>query len=232
MLTLAIETATSHTSVAVADEGRELSAWREVTGQDLCRRLAGEVHGALSRSGRGFAEVQLLAVGLGPGSFTSLRVGLATAKGIALARDVPLVGVSSLQAMAWQFRSRLSGLVCPVLDAKRRELYAAICRVSAREVEVIEKEFVASPADLAARLALLPEPVTVFGELDQLSPEDRAHLSGLAPPEPAWPDASAIADLGRRRYAERGADEISPLRPIYVRVSYAEESHHLDLGLR
>jgi tRNA threonylcarbamoyladenosine biosynthesis protein TsaB len=232
MLVLALETATPRTSVVVAEDGRELAAWRELTHQDLCRRLAAETGEVLRRAARAFADLDLVAVGLGPGSFTATRVGLATAKGFALAHDLPLVGISSLAAMAWASRAPVTGLVCPVLDAKRGEVYGALYRVEQGAVEEVRPAFVATAADLTAQLSALGEPVTILAESDRLPPDIRAALRDLLWPEPVWPDATAIAELGQRRFAERGGDELGPLRPIYVRMSYAEESLHLDLGLR
>ena len=232
MITLAIETATSHASVAVVEDGRELAAWREATHQDLCQRLAHEARSALERAGRSFGEVGLIAAGLGPGSFTSVRVGLATAKGFALARDLPLAGVPSMAAMAWQMRDRLPGLVCPIIDAKRGELYAGLYRVGAELPARAAEEWVTTAADLAARLDALGEPVAVIGDPGQLPAADVALLGDRIRPEAAWPDAAAVADLAVKRFGAGGSDEIGPLRPIYVRMSYAEESRRLDLGLR
>jgi tRNA threonylcarbamoyladenosine biosynthesis protein TsaB len=232
MLVLAIETATHHASVVIRDGERELAAWREVTHQDLCQRLAAEVSGALLSAGRGFADLELVAVGLGPGSFTSVRIGMATAKGIAFARGIPLVGVPSLQAMAWGARHDLSGLVCPVTDAKRSELYTALYRVQGDDVQQLEKESVATASDLVARLSGLREPVTVVGEPAMLTGDDVARFGDMIWREALWPDAAAVADMGARRYNQTGEDAVGPLRPIYVRMSYAEESRKLDLGLR
>ena len=132
MLTLAIETATEQAGVVLWEAGRELAAWREVTRQDLLVRLAGQVSQVLSQAERDFEELDLICIGLGPGSFTSLRVGLATAKGLSLAHGTPLVGVGSLAAMAWDFRARVTGLACPVLDARRGNS-TADCSASVRE---------------------------------------------------------------------------------------------------
>jgi len=232
MLVLAIETATNHSSVVLADDDRELASWREVTRQDLCQRLALEVSRVLEKAEKRFGDLQLVAAGLGPGSFTSVRVGLATAKGIALARDIPLVGVSSLEAMVWQTRGRLAGVVCAVIDAKRGELYASSYRVERGRLEQVERESVATAADLVARLASLGQPAVVIGEPEQLSRQDVERFGHILRRPAAWPDAAAIAELGLRRYNARGEDEIGPLRPIYVRMSYAEESRKIDLGLR
>ena len=236
MLVLALETAVARASVVLADGDRELSAWRADTRRDLCSRFASEIGAVISRAGRSFDELDLLAVGLGPGSFTALRVGLATAKALAVARDLPLVGIPSLAAMAWQVRDRLTGLVCPMLDARRGEIYAALYRVAQDRVDSVVPEFAADTETLAERLSSAEEPVTLFGQLDRLPAADLAR----ALPEPAalWsdetilPDALAVAQLARRRFAAQGPDDAASLRPIYVRLSYAEERFDIDLGLR
>jgi len=236
MLVLAVETATECASVALVEEGRELASWRERTHQDLLLRLAGEVGRVLSRAGRTFAQLDLVCAGLGPGSFTSLRVGLATAKGLCLAYGAPLTGVSSLAAMAWQRRAHITGLACPVLDARRGEVYGGLFRIGGESVTRLAEEFVASPAGLAERLAGCECPVSVFGEVDRLPVGELADaLAGraeLVRDEVVLPDAGAVAALGARRFAEAGADDLTSLHPIYVRKSYAEEKLDLDLGLR
>ncbi len=236
MLTLALDTAVRRASVVLADDDRELASWRADTHQDLCRRLAPEISDLIERAGRTFPDIDLIAVGLGPGFFTSLRVGLATAKAIALSLDRPLVGVSSLAAMAWHARDRLAGLVCPMLDARRGEVYAAIYRASPHRVEQVEPEFVADPSGLGQRLRPHEESVHLFGQMDAI-PVDRI-VEAVGPRacphrrEAVLPDALAVAQLSRRRYTRQGGDDPAPLRPIYVRKSYAEERFDIDLGMR
>jgi len=231
MPVLALETATTRASVVLAKDDGELAAWRDTTHQDLCRRLAGEVEAVLADADMSFADPSLVAVGLGPGSFTSLRVGLATAKAIAFSRQVPLVGVSSLAAMAWQVRDRISGLLCPVLDAKRGDLYAACYRLLPDGLAPVAAEFVANPRELVDKLTAIDEPITAFGQWGEVPVGDLGSVT-IWSEEEVLPDALAVAQLARRHYAERGADDIGPLHPIYVRKSYAEEKFDLDLGLR
>ena len=184
-----------------------------------------------AKAGVSFADLDLVAVGLGPGSFTSLRIGLATAKGIALAHDLPLVGVSSLAAMAWQMKGLLPGLLCPVTDARRGDLYAAVYRSLLDGLEVVKPEFVAKPAHIAELLGQLGGPVSVFGML-ALEQADELRAAATIHPEPVFPEAPAVARLGRRRFLASGSDDLATLRPIYVRMSYAEEHFDIDLGLR
>jgi len=235
MLVLALETATEHASVVLAEDDRELAAWRAVTRQDLCLRLAAEMTQVLDQAGADPGDVALVAVGLGPGSFTALRVGLATAKGFCLARGAPLVGVSALEAMAWQVRDRVSGMACPVIDARRGEVYAGLFQVTGRQVTQTGEEFVARPQELRKRLAALGQPVSLLGQVDRIQPEALAGLRGggvAVLEDPVAPEALAIARIGRTRYLAHPVDEIDSARPIYVRRSYAEERFDIDLGLR
>ena len=235
MLVLALETATEHTSVVLAEDDRELASWRGVTRQDLCLRLAAEVTQVLEQAGADSGDVALVAAGLGPGSFTSLRVGLATAKGFCLARGVPLVGVPALEAMAWQVKDRVSGTVSPVIDARRGQVYAALFKVAGAQVVRETEEFIARPADLGKRLRALGAPVSLVGQVDRLQPDALAELQGdriQVLGDPVAPDALAVACIGRQRYLSRPVDEIDSARPIYVRRSYAEERFDIDLGLR
>jgi tRNA threonylcarbamoyladenosine biosynthesis protein TsaB len=234
MLVLAIETATERASVALVQTGIERAAWHSVTSEDLCRCLAPEVGGVIARGKAAFPQLDLIAVGLGPGSFTSLRIGLATAKAIALAHDLPLVGASSLAAMAWQMRDTVDGLLCPALDARRGDLYAAIYRASNGGIEQVTAEFLATPDALAAVLKEQAAPVAIFGRLPPAAVEQIKQAGGNAVDmiaAPVLPSAQAVAELGRQRFESRGADDLAALRPIYIRKSYAEEAFDIDLRL-
>ncbi len=240
MLILAIETATERSSVSLLQDDRELAAWREDSRHDLCRRLAAEAGRVLAAAEVDFSLIDLFAVGLGPGSFTSLRVGLATAKAFAYSLGKPLVGIPSFQAMCRQVQSRCSCLLCPILDARRGEFYAAFYRPGPGLPEAVIPEFVAAPEQIADRVRRADSQVAVFGHADRLSARQitafeeagAVLLSGEV-----VPDARAVGELARARFQSDGPDEPpppgrAPLRPIYVRKSYAEEAADIDLGLR
>ncbi|MBN1459799.1 MAG: tRNA (adenosine(37)-N6)-threonylcarbamoyltransferase complex dimerization subunit type 1 TsaB [Armatimonadetes bacterium] len=233
MLILSIETATEHAGVGLFEDQTERAAWRSDTDRDLCRQLAAQIADVLARGSVCFDELALLTVGLGPGSFTSLRIGLATAKAISLAREIPLVGVSSLDAMSWQQRDATTAL-CPLLDARRGELYAALHRPDAEALATLLPPFLAEPGELLDRLIAHDRPVTILGHL---TPDQREVFVSREPQvtlleAPVFPDPAAVAALGRQAFEARGADDLAALRPIYVRKSYAEESFDIDLGLR
>ncbi len=235
MLVLALETASERASAALVAGGEVRAAWHGETAGNLCRQFAPRIADVLGQSGAAFDEIELVAVGLGPGSFTSLRIGLATAKAIALSRDLPLVGVSSFAAMAWQARHRFSGLICPVLDAKRGDLYAAGYRVADGQMHQLQPEIAAKPEAVVAAMKEHGGPVTFLGPM---APEQAQALEDLSPEgwkvvrDPVHPDAACIAELGRVRFESQGSDDLTSLRPLYVRMSYAEERFDIDLGLR
>jgi tRNA threonylcarbamoyladenosine biosynthesis protein TsaB len=112
-LILAFDTATDVTTSALLDDGRVLGERTSIAG-----RLLGDVHDLLEGAGRDAGELDALVVGTGPGSFTSTRIGLAVARGLALALDIPVAGVSTLDALA----AGGDDLV-PVVDARRREVF-------------------------------------------------------------------------------------------------------------
>ncbi len=234
MLTLAIETATERASAALLDGDLERAAWESELLEDLCRHLATHLADVVARGKAAFSQLDLVAIGLGPGSFTSLRIGLATAKAIAISHDVPLVGVSSLAAMAWQMKDSASGLLCPALDAKRGDLYAAVYRATAQGIEAERPEFVTRPDLLGATLREQGRPVRVFGHIPPAAIdliEEAAGTGATVVRAPVHPAARAVAELSKRHFESEGPDDPASLRPIYLRKSYAEEASHIDLKL-
>jgi tRNA threonylcarbamoyladenosine biosynthesis protein TsaB len=124
-------------------------------------RLLRGVDALLDLLGLSIGSVGVIAVALGPGSFTGLRVGIATAKGLALARGIPAYGLSTLAAMALHFRRR--GLpVAPVIDAGRREVYAALFRVEDGLLREIREETAGPPEEFFSSLP--PEPILLCGD--------------------------------------------------------------------
>jgi tRNA threonylcarbamoyladenosine biosynthesis protein TsaB len=119
-------------------------------------RLLALVENALQQSGVGWADLDRIAVGVGPGGFTGLRIGIATARALAQAHGLPLVPVSSLAALA----ANANGLVAAVLDARRGEVFAAVYD-SGRELVA---PAALAPAALAARLEQLDRPVRALGD--------------------------------------------------------------------
>jgi tRNA threonylcarbamoyladenosine biosynthesis protein TsaB len=123
MRTVVIDTALSACTAAVCAQGRVLGVRSEVMARGHSERLGGFVREAVGESGAGFAALDRIGVTVGPGSFTGLRVGLAFALGLGQALDRPVVGISTLQALAWSVETGPAGPVAAAIDARRGEIY-------------------------------------------------------------------------------------------------------------
>lgn len=228
MKTVGFDTATDDTVVAGLDGDRAV-AERVIAPADSGRPLhsqtlleaATDAADALG----GWNEVDRIAVGLGPGTFTGIRIGVATAAGLALSTGVPAVGVSTLAALGVSLarESGLEGPVVPVLDARRGEIFAGLYNHAGRE---LEPPFVCPPDELAARIdeytSRLPQPPLVGGPgaVRFVRELDRA---GIHVPCPE----SALHRLSGRAVCELGAGAArsqpgKPLEPIYLRVPDAQ----------
>jgi tRNA threonylcarbamoyladenosine biosynthesis protein TsaB len=245
MLVAALDTATLTLSCALVrlDPGappslvrarREIAGARPGAGEPRGHggRLPGALSSLLEAEGLRLEDVGAFAVGLGPGSFTGLRIGLATWKGLAYAGRRPIAGVSSLAAMALAAaRGAPEGAVLlPLLDARKGEVYAGFYRAVGGGVEAIAPEAALPPAALAGRAAALPGAL-VFGEGREAYPEPLAALArpwpaGAAPEGPLLlsPDALAVATLAAPGLAGAAYDAqaLFALEPHYVRKSEAE----------
>jgi len=129
MRILAIESSAKAASIALVDEGKLIAQNMQHAGLTHSVTLLPMIHSLLRDMGRTIQDIDQIAVAHGPGSFTGIRIGLATAKGLAMGADKPLIGVSSLEAMAHQGKHLGEGIVCPVMDARREQVYNALFTV-------------------------------------------------------------------------------------------------------
>lgn len=225
---LAVETTTPILSVALCRDAAILGETTVACGRAHSERLLETIHWVLDQSGTSKDDLNILAVSVGPGSFTGARVGIAAMKGLALGLKLPLVGVPSLDAM-----TRLShfqdGAVCPILDAKMAEVFGAHYHFENGVRTKLTPDRVCSVEDL---LADLSGPVTVLGDGVDLY-IDRIHS---ALPEAQFvahahhaPRASAVAAEALQLLSEGDTGDPAAVKPVYLRKSQAEEAHAAKL---
>jgi tRNA threonylcarbamoyladenosine biosynthesis protein TsaB len=206
MLVLALDTCLATCSVAVSDGERVLAHAREAMARGHQERLAPMAREVMADAGVAFDDLDRIGVTVGPGSFTGLRVGVAFAKGLALALGKPTVGVGALEALA----AEADGLVFPAIDARRGQLYLQ----GFDEGRALMAPDALTAGDAAARVAELSQgrPFTLVGSgaplLAELGPAAR-----IVPAEGA--DARAVARLAAARAP-------APLRPLYLRAPDAK----------
>jgi len=241
MLVAALDTATLTLSCALCEvRGGEVALLAERTERAPAKpgsrgptgghgaRLPAALTDLLVAADRKLADVEGYAIGLGPGSFTGLRIGLATWKGLAYASRRPIAGASSLAAMALAAAPEAGegALLVPLLDAKKGEVYAGFYRAEGHAVAAVAPDAALAPAALAARVAALAaegaRPLAFGGGLDAYR-DALASVPALAG-EVVTPPASAVARLCARALegAAYDAARLFALEPHYVRASEAE----------
>ena len=204
MLLLALDTATPSVTVALHDGSRVLASQTEVTARKHGELLAAIIERALAAAGAGRADLEAVAVGTGPGPYTGLRAGLMTARVMASALNLPLVGVCTLDVIAREAAAGAAGREFIVAtDARRKEVYWARYAPGGQR---IAGPSVGAPADVTAGGAASP----VAGEGAALYPGMAACAIS-----PRYPDAARLAEIAAERLAEHAPPE--PAEPLYLR---------------
>jgi tRNA threonylcarbamoyladenosine biosynthesis protein TsaB len=219
MRLLSIETATPLASVAIVEEGGVLAESSLRAPMRHLEWLLPAIERMLAHLGLAPAAIDAVAVSCGPGGFTGLRIGIATAAAWATMRRVPLLGVSTLEALACV--PGVEGLVLPVLDAHRGEVAGALYRI-ARDgsAECLVPPLVVTPERLMAEMMAHPGAVLVVGDgLCRCGPAVRASLGDRARIGGAQihPRASAVGWLALPRLALGERVQPAALRPLYGR---------------
>ena len=224
MLLLAFETSAKAASVALFDGEKLLGESYQNTGLTHSQTLLVMAKELLQQCGKAPADVQAVAVANGPGSFTGVRIGAAAAKGFAWGAEVPLFGVSTLEAMALGLGLR-DGYICPVMDARRSQVYNALFYVNQGVFTRVCPDRAIALSDLAEELKILSKPVFLVGDGSILCYNAlRESVPGLILPAEHQLHQRAIGvGLAALRQMENGiSTDASALTPNYLRLSQAE----------
>ena len=224
MKILAFETSAKAASVALLDENKLLGEGYQNTGLTHSQTLMVMAEDVLRQCNLTAQDVDAVAVAQGPGSFTGVRIGVAAAKGFAWGKQIPCYGVSTLEAMA-ESLGIYEGIVCPVMDARRSQVYNALFRAEKGSLSRITEDRAISLADLGEELKNSTNPVFLVGDganlcyntLESkvpnlvLPPEHRLHQRAVGV-------GLLAANMAREGIAPSGAE----LTPNYLRLSQAE----------
>jgi tRNA threonylcarbamoyladenosine biosynthesis protein TsaB len=221
MRILAIETATLAGGAALVEEGRVVGESVLNIAITHSERLMAVVDRLLQDCGWETRHLEGLAVSVGPGSFTGLRVGIATAKGLGLALGLPAAAVPTLDAMA-AILPFADAAVCPVLDARKGEVYLSLYHWNGHAMER-DWEYLALPPRAAAER--LPAPVILLGDGVPACLPHIEHLGSrvrVAPAAQSLPSPAVVGQLGHAMLISGQGLEAEALTPIYLRPSEAE----------
>lgn len=233
MRVLGIETSADVTGVAVVDEKGVLAELSFRHAMQLSRFLLPRTQEVLALAGVSMRELDGVAVSIGPGSFTGLRIGVTAAKTLAYASGLPVVGVPTLEALALETPAPGTTLIASLMSASSTDVFAALYQWSAGRLEPRAEELMLPASELAQRLARTPLEIVMTGLIgphrELFIAAAGGRLSLVA--EDHAPRPATIAAYGRKRLLAGEGDPVHSLAPRYLRPSAAEARRVAPAGV-
>ncbi|MBQ5584342.1 MAG: tRNA (adenosine(37)-N6)-threonylcarbamoyltransferase complex dimerization subunit type 1 TsaB [Ruminiclostridium sp.] len=224
MKILALESSAVAASVALCEDETLIAQAFQNTGLTHSQTLLPLAEDLLKNCGLTMADMDLIAVAEGPGSFTGLRIGVAAAKGLAWGGELPCAGCSTLESMAWNLVG-FEGEVCVAMDARRKQVYNARFRVDGEQPHRLTPDRAISLEDLIAELQGTEIPQIIVGDGAKLC-YDALTAAGipakLAPPNLRMQSAWGVARLALEKARKGQTVTANELAPVYHRLSQAE----------
>jgi tRNA threonylcarbamoyladenosine biosynthesis protein TsaB len=221
MVILGIETSTKTCSIALTDGEKIRDEISLHLGLSHSEKLIPLIDEILKRNGKAIKDIDGIAVSIGPGSFTGIRVGVSTARGLAQSLNIPLVGIPSLDALA--FGVGTSGeVVCPMIDALRREIYSALYegrkRLTRHQLIGIEN-WLERLKEKRETILFLGEAVDIYENLIKDFLKKKARI---VKKEKRYASAAKVAELGREKLVSGEGKKYDEVFPLYIRRPEAE----------
>lgn len=222
MIILAIDSTAVSGSVAVCRDEELLCEFTLNIGNTHSETLLPMVESALKMCGMNVSDVDLFACDEGPGSFTGVRIGAATIKGLAFNSDKPCIGVSTLEALA-QNLVGFEGIACPVMNARRGQVYNALFEVNNKEVKRLCEDRAIAITDLEDELSEYSAPVYLAGDGYGITLDGFKNKECKATPEPLrYQSGYSVAICALKKYQNGVRTSDKELTATYLRLPQAE----------
>ena len=224
MRVLALETSAKAVSAAVTEDGRVLCSGYQDTGLTHSRTLMPIVEAMLKNTGLTVRDCDAVAVAVGPGSFTGIRIGVSAAKGLAFAADKPCAAVSTLEAMARNV-AHMDALVVCAMDARRNQIYNALFAAEHGRLTRRTPDRAIGLAELAEELRDEPLPLVLVGDgaaLCERALREAGLPCRLAPPHLVMQNAMSVALCGENLARAGKLVSAQALLPVYLRPPQAQ----------
>ena len=224
MRILALDSSGLVATVAILEDEQTIAEYTVNYKKTHSQTLLPMLDEIVKMTGFDLSTIDAIAVAGGPGSFTGLRIGCATAKGLGLALDKPLIHIPTVDGMAYNLYG-IQGLICPMMDARRNQVYTGIYRFE-EDFEIVEDQMAISLEELIEKLNQYGEKVTFLGDgvpvyKEQLGKGLTVDY-GFAPAHMNRQSAAAVGTLAMKYYAEGKIETATEHQPDYLRLSQAE----------
>lgn len=221
MKILALDSTATVASVALCEDGRLLGEYTVNNGNTHSETLLPMVESLLGFFELDTDAVDLFAVSAGPGSFTGVRIGAATIKGLAFNTQKPCIGVSTLEALAYNL-NMINGLICPVMNARRKQVYTALFRCRDGVLTRLLPDSAIAITELDELLSSYDEPVYLCGDGYSITEELLTHPIGFTPERLRHQSAFSVAQVAKAAYDAGVRTTDVEMAPTYLRPSQAE----------
>jgi tRNA threonylcarbamoyladenosine biosynthesis protein TsaB len=222
MKILALETSSMAGSIAIQNDNRLIAEVMLDIKVVHSERLMSSIEWLLKASLTSIEDIDAFAISIGPGSFTGLRIGLSTVKGLSYAAKKPIITVPTLDAFARRIAFSPYD-ICPMLDARKNEIYTALYRWRANALEKIILEMAISPRDFLSRIEgdtiFMGEGARIYKDLIKDILKTNAIF---APPHLMYPSASTVAEIAMEKLKRGEVSDPVGITPFYIRKSEAE----------
>lgn len=212
-------------SAAIADEKNIIAEFTVNNKQTHSQTLLPMIEKVVDMSGIELEQIDAIAIAAGPGSFTGLRIGSATAKGIGLALKKPVVSVPTLEGLAYRV-SVFDGIICPIMDARRNQVYTGIYKMDKGNLVCLSEQKAVDIHEIMEELEKYDEKVIFLGDgvevqRETIEKEFKKEYC-FAPIHLSKQSAAAVAVLGDIYFNQGKAEDAAEHKPIYLRKSQAE----------
>lgn len=209
---LNIETATKNCSVALAKDGKTILC-KEIAeqGYSHAEKLHVFIEEILKESGVAFQDLKAIAVSQGPGSYTGLRIGVSAAKGLCYAMEIPLIAIDTLELLARQVEVE-SGLIVPMIDARRMEVYSAVFDCNYKKIREVQAEIITNDSFVETS-----ENIYFVGDCQEKCKTvlERENFNFL--PEIVFPSANQMSALSFEKFAKDQFEDVAYFEPFYLK---------------
>ncbi|MBU5477830.1 tRNA (adenosine(37)-N6)-threonylcarbamoyltransferase complex dimerization subunit type 1 TsaB [Eubacterium sp. MSJ-13] len=225
MKILGIDSSGLVASAAIADEKNIIAEFTVNNRQTHSQTLLPMIEKVVDMSGIELEQIDAIAIAAGPGSFTGLRIGSATAKGIGLVLKKPIVSVPTLEGLAYRV-SVFDGLICPIMDARRNQVYTGIYRMEDGNLICLSEQKAVDIHEIMEELEKYDDKVIFLGDGVEVQREtiekEFKNEYCFAPIHLSKQSAAAVAALGEVYFEQRKVESAAEHKPIYLRKSQAE----------